>query len=122
LISAALETKDILQEPSPFVLQTALNDFYVSYELNAYTAKPTQMLNIYSLLHQNIQDKFNEAGVEINSPHYAALRDGNETTIPQSYLSHDYKRPAFEFRQGDGQSARGDGHPTKNEKMPVVQS
>ena len=59
------------------------------------------MLNIYSDLHQNIQDKFNEAGVEINSPHYASLRDGNETTIPQSYLSREYRRPAFEVRQVD---------------------
>jgi small-conductance mechanosensitive channel len=101
LISAALATRDVLHDPPPFVLQTALNDFYVSYELNAYTAKPRNMLNIYSELHQNIQDKFNEAGVEINSPHYASLRDGNETTIPQSYLSREYRRPAFEVRQVD---------------------
>jgi small-conductance mechanosensitive channel len=99
LISAALATQDVLHDPTPFVLQTALNDFYVSYELNAYTAKPRNMLNIYSELHQNIQDKFNEAGVEINSPHYASLRDGNETTIPQTYLSKEYRRPTFEVRQ-----------------------
>ncbi|PYX73595.1 MAG: mechanosensitive ion channel protein [Acidobacteria bacterium] len=104
LISAALATRDVLHDPPPFVLQTALNDFYVSYELNAYTAKPRNMLNIYSDLHQNIQDKFNEAGVEINSPHYASLRDGNETTIPQSYLSREYRRPAFEVRQVDRSS------------------
>lgn len=104
LISAALATQDVLHDPPPFVLQTALNDFYVSYELNAYTAKPRNMLNIYSELHQNIQDKFNEAGVEINSPHYASLRDGNETTIPQSYLSREYSRPAFEVRRVDRSS------------------
>jgi small-conductance mechanosensitive channel len=99
LISAALATEDVLHDPSPFVLQTALNDFYVSYELNAYTDKPTNMQNIYSVLHQNIQDRFNEAGVEINSPHYASLRDGNETTIPQSYWPRDYKVPAFQVSQ-----------------------
>jgi small-conductance mechanosensitive channel len=104
LISSALATQDVLHDPPPFVLQTALNDFYVSYELNAYTAKPRNMLNIYSELHQNIQDKFNEAGVEINSPHYASLRDGNETTIPQSYLSREYSRPAFEVRRVDRSS------------------
>src|SRR5262249_29620087 len=98
LISAALETHDILHEPAPFVLQTALNDFYVSYELNAYTAKPMNMLHIYSLLHQNIQDKFNQAGVEINSPHYMSLRDGNETTIPRDYLPKDYEHSVFEFQ------------------------
>lgn len=98
LLSAALATDGILHDPEPFVLQTALNDFYVSYELNAYTAKPREMQKIYSALHQNIQDKFNEGGVEINSPHYAALRDGNETTIPQRYVSKEHKHPVFEVR------------------------
>jgi len=60
------------------------------------------MLDIYSVLHQNIQDKFNEAGVEINSPHYAALRDGNHTTIPGSYLPDDYKNPVFEIQEVNG--------------------
>ena len=122
LISAALQTEDILHEPPPFVLQTALNDFYVSYELNAYTASPTKMLDIYSVLHQNIQDRFNEAGVEINSPHYAALRDGNDTTIPQTYLSHDYKRPSFEFRRVNGDSPRAGADQPETEKTSSVQS
>ena len=64
------------------MLQTALNDFYVSYEINAYTDAPEYLSRIYSELHQNIQDKFNEGGVEIMSPHYTNLRDGNQTTIP----------------------------------------
>lgn len=98
LITAAAATEDILLDPPPFVLQTGLNDFYVSYELNAYTSKPMNMLNIYSKLHQNIQDNFNEAGVEINSPHYTSLRDGNSTTIPENYLRGEYKHPVFEFR------------------------
>ena len=99
LISAALATEHVRADPPPFVLQTALNDFYVAYELNAYTDKPLNMQYIYSELHQNIQDKFNEAGVEINSPHYTALRDGNRTTIPDGYLSADYKVPAFAIEQ-----------------------
>lgn len=107
LISAALATDDVLHDPSPFVLQTALNDFYVAYELNAYTAKPANMQNTYSVLHQNIQDKFNEAGVEINSPHYTSLRDGNQTTIPVNYLSDDYKSPVFEIRKTNGSEPRG---------------
>src|SRR6266576_160486 len=102
LISAALATADVLDDPPPFVLQTALNDFYVAYELNAYTAKPGNMQNVYSVLHQNIQDKFNEAGVEINSPHYTSLRDGNLTTIPASYLPDDYKNPVFEIQEVNG--------------------
>jgi small-conductance mechanosensitive channel len=104
LISAATATDEVLHDPLPFVLQTALNDFYVAYELNAYTGKPKNMQNIYSALHQNIQDKFNEAGVEINSPHYASLRDGNRTTIPDTYLPRNYKSPAFEIQGVNGQT------------------
>ena len=74
LIEAARATKHILSKPIPFVLQTALNDFYVSYELNAYTDTPEAMPLIYGEMHQNIQDKFNEAGVEIMSPHYTQIR------------------------------------------------
>jgi len=95
LISAAKGTEHILSVPEPFVLQTALNDFYVSYELNVYTDKPHSMARTYSALHQNIQDKFNEAGIEIMSPHYSALRDGNQTTIPADYLAEDYHPPSF---------------------------
>jgi small-conductance mechanosensitive channel len=59
LIAAARSTEHILENPASFVLQTSLDDFYVSYELNAYTDKPNMMAKIYSELHQNIQDKFN---------------------------------------------------------------
>ena len=85
LINAALATRDIQHKPQPFVLQTSLDDYYVSYELNAYTQVPERMALIYSELHQNIQDRFNEAGVEIMSPAYNAYRDGNENTIPAQY-------------------------------------
>jgi len=84
LISAAEATDGILAKPKPYVLQTALDDFYVRYEINAYTDNPNVMARTYSVLHQNIQDKFNEAGVEIMSPHYRAERDGNEITIPKA--------------------------------------
>jgi small-conductance mechanosensitive channel len=94
LIRAADRTAHLLKEPRPFVLQTALNDFYVTYQLNAYTDCPNQMAAIYAELHQNIQDSFNEGGVEIMSPHYYQLRDGNATTIPAQYLK-DYQPPRF---------------------------
>jgi small-conductance mechanosensitive channel len=98
LISAARATGNVLELPAPFVLQTALNDFYVSYEINAYTDKPSVMARTYSELHQNIQDAFNEAGIEIMSPHYSMLRDGNMTTIPESYLPASYKPPGFRLQ------------------------
>src|SRR5271165_5655755 len=95
LVNAALATEHVLQQPAPFVLQQALNDFYASYELNAYTTAPREVLNIFSDLHRNIQDKFNEAGVEICSPHFSALRDANTIAIPEQYVKPDYKAPGF---------------------------
>ena len=86
LIEAANVTKHLLKRPPPFVLQTGLNDFYVTYELNAYTDAPEIMPRLYGELHQNIQNKFNEAGVEIMSPHYTPIRDGNHSTIPADYV------------------------------------
>jgi len=106
LISAALATPHVLREPAPFVLQKALDDFYVSYELNAYTDTPREVLNIYSDLHRNIQDKFNEAGVEICSPHFSALRDGNRIAIPGQYVKPDYKAPGFRLNLNE--VARGE--------------
>ena len=70
LLQAAARTPGLLPAPPPFILQTNLDDFYVCYELNAYTDSPQAMTRIYSDLHQNIQDAFNEFGVQIMSPHY----------------------------------------------------
>ena len=95
LIDAALKTDMIEPIPPPFVLQTSLDDFYVSYQINVYTKEPTKQPRIYSSLHQNIQDSFNAAGIEIMSPHYNALRDGNATTIPENYLDKNYQAPPF---------------------------
>lgn len=95
LIDAALTCPMIEKEPTPYVYQTSLDDYYVSYRINAFTREPNKQAAIYSALHANIQDKFNEAGVEIMSPHYKALRDGNSTTIPPGYLPKDYQAPGF---------------------------
>ncbi|PKP42670.1 MAG: transmembrane ion channel [Bacteroidetes bacterium HGW-Bacteroidetes-13] len=95
LLNAADRTELLQKEPNPFILQTSLDDFYVSYQLNAYTKEANKQATIYSQLHANIQDCCNEAGIEILSPHYRAARDGNTTTIPQNYLPTDYKAPNF---------------------------
>jgi small-conductance mechanosensitive channel len=95
LLAAARRTDLVLAEPKPFVLQTSLDDSYVSYQINVYTSRPERMLDIYSWLHGNIQDAFNEAGVEIMSPSYAALRDGNSTTIPKARRPEGYDAPSF---------------------------
>ena len=99
LIKAALKTPLLLDDPAPFVLQTSLDDFYVSYQINAYTREPNKQATIYSNLHANIQDFCNEAGIEIMSPHYRAARDGNQSTIPADQLPKDYKTPSFLFKR-----------------------
>lgn len=98
LIDAALRTELLLNEPKPYVLQTSLDDFYVSYQINAFTKEASKQALIYSTLHQNIQDVCNERGIEILSPHYRAARDGNMVTIPASYLPKDYKSPSFSVK------------------------
>jgi small-conductance mechanosensitive channel len=95
LIEAALATEHILKDPTPFVLQTSLDNHYVAYQINAYTSEPNLMVFISSELHQHIQDKCNENGIEILSPTYAALRDGNRSAIPEAYLPQDYVTPPF---------------------------
>lgn len=82
LINAARMTPGVLEDPKPFVLETELQDYYPCYQINAYIKDADGMAVIKSELHRNIQDVFNEAGVEIMSPHFVATRDGNASTIP----------------------------------------
>jgi small-conductance mechanosensitive channel len=95
LLEAARRTPKILTQPAPFVLQKSLNDFHISYVLWAYTGDANAMHLTYGELHQNIQDAFNEGGIEILSPAYGYLRDGNTTTIPPSYLPPGYQPEPF---------------------------
>ena len=97
LVEAAQKTPDILNKPAPFVLKTSLDDFYITYELNAYTDQAEKMAVTYSNLHENILDEFNQDGVEIMSPSYFAVRDGHESTIPKIEL---VRKHARESRNG----------------------
>lgn len=83
---AALDTNGVKKTPKPFMMTTALDDFYVEYEINAYTDNSAALPRIYSELHQNLLKRFFEAGVEIMSPHIYARRDGIDTQMPSDYL------------------------------------
>jgi small-conductance mechanosensitive channel len=72
LLMAADRTAGLRHEPRPFVLQTALSDFYVEYQLNVPLADPPRRRAVLSALHAEIVDVFNEYGVQITSPHYVA--------------------------------------------------
>ncbi len=82
LLLAAKNTPNLTRDFKPFVLQKSLNDYNVEYELNVYTKQPDKMMFFYSELNQSIQREFNKAGIEILSPRYSAVRDGNHSTIP----------------------------------------
>ncbi|HQF70828.1 MAG TPA: hypothetical protein PLH39_06070, partial [Promineifilum sp.] len=49
--------------------------------------RPELLPRTYSALHQHILERFAAAGVEIMSPNYLALRDGNALTLPPSPLA-----------------------------------
>ena len=70
LLLAAERTPGMLKEPAPFVLQKSLGDFAVTYELNAYCNDPHSMGRLYTAMHQNVLDIFNEHGVQIMTPAY----------------------------------------------------
>jgi len=70
LLNAAERTAGVKKDPTPFVLQTGLGDYAVQYELNAYIERAEERVPLLALLHRNIQDVFNEYGVQIMTPHY----------------------------------------------------
>ncbi|NME72310.1 mechanosensitive ion channel family protein [Flammeovirga aprica] len=103
LKEAAEMTEGLIAGEIPFVLQTSLDDYYVSYQLNAHTKQPQKIPRIYSRLHQNIQDVFAREKVEIMSPHYRANREDNEITIPDYKLMQDDKEasPATDQKENE---------------------
>lgn len=86
LISSVKGIEEILETPEPFVLQKSLDDFYVTYEINAYTKEEKKIQRILSMIHQNIQDNFHREEIEIMSPHYRVARDDITPAIPKDYL------------------------------------
>jgi small-conductance mechanosensitive channel len=81
LEEAAMRTQDVALDPPPQVRQTALSDFYIEYRLIAYTGveEAARRMELLSQLHANIQDVFNEHGVQILSPHY--MTDPHEPQV-----------------------------------------
>jgi small-conductance mechanosensitive channel len=92
LLLAAERTPGVLQEPKPRVLQRSLSDFYVEYQMLFRIQQPDQRYVIMSELHGNIQDTFNEYGVQIMSPHFVAQPDGAVLVPNEDW----YKAPAMQ--------------------------
>jgi small-conductance mechanosensitive channel len=70
LIEAARRTHRLKEQPAPTVFQTQLSDFYVEYQLRVVLQNPAERIAVVATLNANIQDVFNEYGVQIMSPHY----------------------------------------------------
>jgi small-conductance mechanosensitive channel len=92
LVEAARRTPGIIESPSPRVYQTALSDYYPEYRLvaQAIPSGAVQRAEVLTLLHANIQDVFNEYGVQIMSPHYMADPAAAKVVSPEAW----YPAPA----------------------------
>jgi small-conductance mechanosensitive channel len=92
LIEAAQAIPEILRNPPAYVVQSALSDFYVAYQLVVHvdTDVPATRARVASDLHSAIQDAFNRHGVQIMSPHYLGDPD-TAKLVPEA---HWYTPPA----------------------------
>lgn len=81
-LAAAAKVEWLESTPAPFVLQSSLDDFYVTYQVNAYTKSPNLQALIYSEFHKHLLDEFHAADIELLSPHFRAVRDGSSREMP----------------------------------------
>lgn len=94
LLHAAKKTQEIMHDPKPFVLLKTLGDFSVTYELNVFTQKAEKMAQIYSDIHKNIQDVFNEYEIAIMTPHYVADTDQPKISLKKDWFAAPAYPPA----------------------------
>jgi len=100
LIAAAEQTPGLRSQPTPFVYQRGLADWYVEYELFAHMDKPLERVPVLSALHANIQDQFNTYGVQIMSPHFVMQPRNNVVVPPENW------HPAPRAPKLDGRAER----------------
>jgi small-conductance mechanosensitive channel len=83
---AAERTDGVLREPAPFVLEKALGDFAVTYELNAYVDSAKLLPQRYAQLHRHVLDVFNEYGVQIMTPAYEGDPEQPKVVPPEKWF------------------------------------
>ena len=96
LINAAESTSGLRNQPKPFVMQKALQDYYVEYELYAYVDRPLERIQILSELHSHIQDEFNTYGVQIMSPHFVIQPRSSVVVNKDDWFAAPAEPPASE--------------------------
>ena len=94
LLLAADRTEGLSKDPAPFVRHWSLQDFYVEYELNAHIGRPADRIAVLTALHANIQDAFNEHGVQIMSPHYLGDPESAKVVPPEKWYPAPARRKA----------------------------
>lgn len=99
LIKAAEATSGLCVEPTPFVMQKGLQDYYVEYELYAYVDRPLERIKILSELHSHIQDQFNTYGVQIMSPHFVMQPPSNVVVKKEDWFAAPAEPPAAQRSQ-----------------------
>lgn len=97
-IKAALNVPEIQKNPKPFVFQLSLDDFYVTYQINAYIKNANRQDVIYSELHRQLLEEFSKAGIELMSPHFIAHRGGTEAQLPEDRIPSTYKNYPFDIQ------------------------
>ena len=101
LIEAAGRVEGVEREPEPWVFQRSINDYHITYEICCVTRESHQQLLLYSRLHEEIQDAFARAGVEILSPAYSSLRDANAPVLPDEPKGPRAEPGGFRIRPRD---------------------
>jgi small-conductance mechanosensitive channel len=85
LLRAADRTPNVRKRPAPYVLQRQLSDFYAEYTLIARLEDEKQRIESLSDLYSQIQDAFNEFGVQIMSPHYMVQPEASVVIPPAKW-------------------------------------
>jgi hypothetical protein len=91
LLMAAERTPGLMKSPSPFILQKSLGDFAVNYELNVYCDDAHAMARLYTELHRNILDVFNEYDVQIMTPAYEGDPETPKVVPKDKWFEHPAK-------------------------------
>jgi small-conductance mechanosensitive channel len=87
LIEGALTIVDVQKTPKPYVLQTAMDDFYCHYQINFYTKNVERVPRIYSELFENIQNGFHQRGIDMTAAHYRINLPLDAAGDPKSFMT-----------------------------------
>ena len=114
LLLAASRTAGVSRQPAPRVLQRSLGDFYVEYRLLVHLLpleRPEERPMVLSELHAQIQDVFNEYGVQIMSPHFR-MQPPQPVVVPKSdWFAAPASPPSAERLPRVGADSRRTGQP-----------